>query len=245
MKKMLLLSLALMLMLPVVTTAGEQDDDDWVPLQQGTVSFRVGYFMPRGESDLWLENVDTFTYEVGDFDNFMVGVEVNWFLNNYMAVGAGFDFYNDSVSSEYRDFVGEDGFPIEQNIELTTVPIFATLKFMPLGNGSPGYGGERGNPFVPWVGAGLTVVAFTYEETGEFIDFTDDTIFDAQFLAEDEAALGVHVAAGIVIPLDLKYDIFGEVRYLWAEGDLGEDFIGFDPIDLGGVSFHFGASYRF
>lgn len=244
MNKLLLLSLALMLMVPVAITAGEQDDE-WVPLQQGTVSFRVGWFMPRGESDLWLENVDTFTYDVGDFDNYMIGIEFNWFLNNYFTVGAGFDYYNDKANTEYRDFIGDDGFPIQQSFELTAVPIFATLKFMPLGNGSPGYGGERGSPFVPWVGAGVTLVAFTYEEVGEFIDFTDDSIFEAQFLTEDEAALGFHVAGGLVVPIGLKYDVFGEVRYLWAEGDLGADFIGFDPIDLGGLSFHFGASYRF
>lgn len=245
MKRTLISLFSLMLLLPVCAVA-QDDDDDWFPLQEGTVSFRIGGFIPRGESDIWEQNTQDFTFEVDDFKNFMIGVEFNWFLNKYLTVGFAVDAYNKSVSTEYRDYVDNNGDPIFQKIELTIVPITGTVKFTPLGNGSPGYRGERGTGIVPWIGGGVGIYPFTYEETGDFIDFDDDmNIISGTFITDEEAAVGFHAAAGLVVPIGLTWDLFGEVRYAWVEGELSEDFLGFDPIDLGGASFCFGASYRF
>lgn len=222
-----------------------QDDEGYTQLNQGSVSFRAGGFFPQGESDLWEENVDTFTMEVEDFKGITAGVEVNWFLNDFLTVGLAVDFYTKSVDTEYRDFIGDDGAPILQEIELQVVPVTATIKLTPLGNGSPDYAGNRDTPFVPWIGGGLGIYPYRYEETGEFIDFEDDSIFPATFLSEEEVGFGAHVAGGVVVPIGYKWDVFGEARYAWVEADLSEDFLGFDPIDLGGFSFFFGASYRY
>ena len=245
MKKLLLLTLASLLLLPMSAAAFDDDDDEWFPLQFGSISFRVGGFFPQGESDIWTENVDTFTFEVSDFNNYTIGLEFNWFLSNLITLGFGFDYYSKTIGTEYRDFIGDDGAPILQELKLEVIPLTATVKITPLGNGSPGYNGERGSPIVPWVGGGIGAYNFSYSEIGEFIDFTDDSIFEAEFFIEDETALGFHIAGGIVIPVGFNADFFGEARYAWAEGELGPDFLGFDPIDLGGFSFTFGASYRF
>ena len=241
MKKIIAFMLAAVL---VSGFAMAQDDDEWYPLQQGTISFRLGGFFPSADSDIWNDNVDLFTFEKEDFKNLSIGVEANWFINDMITIGLAVDFYNNKQETEYRDFVEETGDPIYQQLELTVTPVTATVKFTPLGNGSPGYGGERGSKIVPWIGGGIGLYAFSYEENGDFIDFSDDSIFGGVFLAED-TAFGFHVAGGVVVPVNLTWDVFVEGRYAWAKGDMGEDFTGFDDIDLGGASFHCGASYRF
>jgi hypothetical protein len=223
----------------------QAQEEEYAPLQQGAVSFKVGYFMPRGESDIWTENAETFTLEVDDFNGFAGGIELSWFLNQYITVAGGVDFYRKTVDTEYRDFLGDDGQPIFQNFKLTVVPVTATVKFTPLGNGSPSYSGEKDTPFVPWVGGGIGVYSYQYEEDGEFIDDSDDSIFRGNFLSENEVGFGAHVAGGIIVPIGLKFDVFGEVKYAWVDADLSDEFSGFEPIDLGGISYFFGGSYRF
>ena len=165
-------------------------------------------------------------------------------MSRYMTIGIAVDFYSKTINSTYRDFVDDEGFEILQDIELEVIPVTATLKFTPLGNGAPGYRGQRGSPIVPWVGGGVGVYPFHYEEFGEFIDFSDMSIYEGDFIAES-VGIGFHVAGGVVIPIGLDWDAFGEFRYAWAKGDMGEDFLGFDDIDLGGASALFGVSYRF
>lgn len=240
MKKILLLAALTLLLLPLSAMAQE----DWYRLKTGSISFRAGYFMPTGNSDIWDENTADLTYAVSDFNNYLLGFEFNYFASHYLTVGLSVDFYRKSIGSEYVDYVDNLGNPIMQDITLEVVPITGTVKFTPLGNGSPGYRGQRGSRFVPWVGGGLGVYAFRYEEFGEFIDFTDMSIYDGDFITES-AALGFHVAGGVVFPMGLDWDAFFELRYAIAEGELSEDFLGFDPIDIGGVSVIFGASYRF
>lgn len=244
MKKYIIIMLALILALPLCVAAAD-DDDEWYPLQIGSISFRIGAFFPRGESDLWDENTTDLTFEVSDFNNFNFGVEFNWFMSRYFTLGFAVDHYSKTVSTEYRDYVGNDGYPIAQDISLDITPVTATIKFTPLGNGSPGYRGERGSPIVPWIGAGVGLYSFTYEETGEYIDFSDFSVFNADFITPEGVGFGVHVAGGLVIPITLEWDVFGEVRYAIAKGDLSDDFLGFEPLDLSGMSVHFGASYRF
>jgi hypothetical protein len=246
MKKKIVLMLAFLLLLPLSVSALD-DDDDYLPLKRGSVSFRIGGFFPRGNSDIWEDNTYDLTYEVSDFRYFTVGMEVNWFLNRFITLGVALEYYSKSIATEYRDYIGADDMPVSQEIRLTMAPATGTFKFTPLGNGSPGYGGERGSSIVPWVGAGIGAYTFTYEEYGEFIDFSDPDlpIFEGWFIAEDEVALGYHFAGGIVIPIGFDWDVFGEIKYVFAEGDMGDDFHGFDPIDLGGLYATFGLSYRF
>ena len=242
MRKILMLAAAALLLLPLAANA----QGDWQRLKTGSISFRVGYFYPSGGSDIWELNTYDFTYEVADFNHYIVGFEVNWFATRFITLGLGIDIYSRTVGSEYVDYVDQYGDPIFQEFSLKIIPVTATVKFMPLGNGSPGYRGRRGSPIVPWVGGGVGVYPYTYEEYGSFIDFTDMYIFEGHFITEESAAaFGFHVAGGIVAPMGFDWDVFGEVRYAYVEGDLGDDFLGFEPIDLGGLSVFFGASYRF
>jgi hypothetical protein len=240
--KKLLTVFAIMLLLPLTASA---QDDNYRSAYNGTISIRIGTMSLAGDSDLWDENFDYLTYEMEDFDGSSFGMEYNWFMNDLVTLGFGFDYYSQSVSTEYRDYIADDGLPIYQNIDLNVVPLTVTVKITPFGNGAPKYGKNQGFAIVPWIGGGVGIYAFTYQEDGEFIDFWDDSIFNATFISDSEAAFGYHLAGGLVVPLSSKFDVFAEVRKFWAEGELGPDFEGFEPLDLSGITFIGGASIRF
>lgn len=240
MKKILMLAAAAVLLAPIGVLA----QGEWYPLKTGSVSFRIGYFMPTGNSDIWDDNTFDLTYEVADFNNYLVGVEFNYFASRFVTIGFAIDYYKKSITTNYRDYVDDLGNEIIQDLTLEIVPLTGTVKFTPLGSGSPGYRGQRGSPVVPWVGGGVGIYPFNYQELGEFIDFTDMSIYDGDFLAEG-VAFGFHVAGGVVFPIGLDWDAFAEFRYAIVKGDMGEEFLGFNEMDLGGTSLIFGASYRF
>lgn len=241
MKKIVLITAAFLMLLPLSVLAQR---DEYLPLRMGSISFRIGGFFPSGSSDIWDFNTEDFILAVEDFNSYMIGCEFNWFASRLITLGFAIDYYKKTVGTEYRDYVYEDGSSIFQDLSLEIIPLTVTAKLTPLGNGSPSYGGRSGAPIVPWVGGGVGIYAFRYEEFGEFIDFSDFTIFEGDFLTES-AAFGFHVAGGVVVPLGIDWDVFGEARYAVVKGDLSEDFLGYDPIDIGGLSAIFGFSYRF
>ena len=55
--------------------------------EAASIAFRVGQFAPRGKSDLWFENEETFDLLVSDFNYPFGGVEVAIELNEFV------DFY--------------------------------------------------------------------------------------------------------------------------------------------------------
>ncbi|HUX08353.1 MAG TPA: hypothetical protein VMX35_13690 [Acidobacteriota bacterium] len=240
MKNIMVLSVAVLMLLPLTAAA----QDDYVPLKMGSISFRIGGFWPNADSDLWETNFADLTIEKADFNSYMVGVEFNWFASRLITVGVAIDYYKKTNSSNYIDYTDMEGNELYQDITLELVPMTATVKLTPLGNGSPGYRGGRGSSIVPWVGGGVGIYSYRYEEFGEFIDFSDMSIIEGDFITED-VAFGFHVAGGVVVPVGFDWDAFGEVRYSVVKGDLSEDFLGFEPLDLGGLTAMFGVSYRF
>jgi len=136
------------------------------------------------------------------------------------------------VPALYRDVVNTNGADIEQNLKLRIIPLTATVRFLPIGHAS----------VEPYVGAGIGAFRWRYSETGEFVDFRDDSIFRDQFVANG-TAYGPVVLAGVRVPFGDMWDIGGEVRYQKAEGDTSDE-PGFlaPKIDLGGwnaaLTFH-------
>jgi hypothetical protein len=86
-----------------------------------------------------------------------------------------------------------------------------------------------------------------YSESGEFVDFFDDSIFPARFIDSGNAA-GPVVLGGIRFPVADMWLVGGELRYQKATGDLDPD-EGFvqtaDKIDLGGWTTSFTLHLRF
>lgn len=205
------------------------------PSQAGGLDLRLGAFFPRADSNLFRDDSELYTVEKDDWRGFAGGAEFAWGLGDRFELGVHLDGYGRTNHTEYRDFERESGRPITQSLKLTSAPLGFTVRFVPGGRGS----------VTPYVGAGADVVFYEYEEFGDFIDFEDE---DLPVIADDfisrGAFPGFHVVAGLRIPINYDFSITGEARYLWAKGDMADDFRG-NELDLSGPSATIGVHVSF
>jgi opacity protein-like surface antigen len=195
-----------------------------------SVGFNLGYFSLRGEdsrdeADVLLADLPSLLFDIKDFNSAQVGGEWLFGVGDFLEAGVGIGFQQRTVPSIYRDFTDIDGTEIEQDLKLRVVPMTATVRFLPIGRGG----------VEPYVGAGIGLFNWRYSETGEFIDFSDDSIFRDRF-ADSGNAVGPVVLGGVRFPVADVFLIGGELRYQKAEGDIdvAESGLLGEKIDLGG-----------
>lgn len=199
---------------------------------QQSLNLYVGGFTPRGvdardTQDVLWNNLDFLAFNVKDFNGATAGAEYLIDMSDFLEAGLGVGVYSRTVPSVYSAFVNDNGTEIEQDLKLRMVPFTATVRLLPLG---------RSAGIVPYLGAGVAVINWRYSEAGEFVDFTDNSIFRDTFAATGTAT-GPTVLGGVRIPLG-AWDLGGEIRWQAAKGDLPQD-LGFagSKVDLGGVSY--------
>ena len=207
-----------------------------------SIGFGLGYFALRSEDsrvedDVLLADLPSLAFEIGDFNGAVIDGEWLVGISDYLEAGVGLGFYQRTVPSVYRDFQNFNGSEIEQDLKLRVIPFTATVRFLPVG---------RGGTIEPYVGVGIGVNRWRYSETGEFVDFSDDTIFRARYFADGTAA-GPVVLGGLRAPVADVWDVGGELRWQRAEGDidtLDSGLLG-SKIDLGGFTTQFMFGLRF
>ncbi len=205
------------------------------------IGFNIGYFAVRGEDarvsgDVLFTDLDSLAFDIKDFNGASVGAEWLIGLGDFLEAGVGANYYQRTVPSIYREVVNANGSEIEQDLKLRIVPLTATVRFLPIG--------RKG--VAPYVGAGVGVFNWRYSETGEFVDFTDNSIFRASYKA-DGNAVGPVILAGLRAPVGDTILVGGEIRYQKAEGDTNSVDTGLlnDKIDLGGWTTSFTLHFRF
>jgi hypothetical protein len=205
---------------------------------QQTVNFNIGYFTPHSEDartagDELVADEDFLAFRVRDFNGASIGAEWLVPLGNFFEAGAGLSFTRRTVPSVYTDLVNSDGSEIEQDLRLRTIPIDFTFRALPLG---------QHNGFQPYIGAGLSLVNWRYSESGQFVDTTDNSIYNDSFVGNGTAT-GPVVLGGIRFSGDVLTSGF-EVRYRKAAGNLSTtDFIA-PKIDVGGWTYQFNVGMR-
>lgn len=179
----------------------------------------------RVDGDVLFADLDSLLFEVKDFNGASIGGEWLIGLGDFLEAGVGVGYYQKTVPSVYRNFQNTDNSEIEQSLKLRVVPLTATVRFLPIG--------RRG--VEPYIGAGIGAFNWRYSESGEFVDFSDNSIFRNRYIANG-TAVGPVVLAGIRAPFADVWSIGGEVRWQRAEGDTKPDESGLlgDKIDLGG-----------
>jgi Outer membrane protein beta-barrel domain len=210
--------------------------------------FVLGGFFPYGfdsrtGGDVLVENllppVDPFVYDIGDFKGFWVGGEYLVGFGDWIEAGVGVSGYTKTVESFYRDSVHPDRTDILQDIKMSIVPVTASVRVFPTG---------RTTPVQAYLGAGLNFYRWKYSESGEFIDYSDESIFPLptfrDTFEDDGTAIGPVFLAGARAPVGDNFMIGGEFRWQGGSGDLDpvHNFTG-DKLDLGGYSV--GATFHF
>lgn len=200
-------------------------------LAQQAINISLGYFAVTGEDartdgDVLVANREILAFDIRDFDTGSIGVE--WLLpvGEFLEVGAGAAFTSRTVPSVYDELVNRDGSEIEQDMKLRIAPFTATVRLLPFG---------RSRAVQPYLGGGIGLFNYHYSEVGDFVDFTDRSVFRDQFVAKGTETGGVALA-GIRFPIGDAWSLGGEVRWQKASADLNDDFLG-TTLDLGG--FHY------
>ena len=203
--------------------------------QQSSLSLNLGYFALRGEDtrisdDVIIENLGLFAFGLDQFNNASVGAEWIVGFGEYVEVGFGVGFYQQTVLSVYDDFANVDGTEIEQDFKLHVAPVTGTARFFPFGQRSA---------IQPYAGAGVGFFNWRYSEVGEFVDFTTFDVFRDRFVAEGNDVGAVYLG-GVRVLAGSRFAVGVEVRYQDVQGVVGID-QGFleERIDLGGLTTSF------
>ena len=212
---------------------------------KASAGFRGGWLFARAGSD-WYDFVTrNLTLNNDDFNRPAIGGDIGVTLSRRIELVFSVDYSQASASSEYRDFVDNSRLPIEQVTELQQTNVGAAVKYYLL---------DRGHevsrlawvprPVIPYVGGGAGVLWYAMNQTGDFVDFVDNSVFVDTFDSKGTAP-SVHVFGGVDLKLWRRLYLTLEARYLWADADLGTDWIDFDPIDLTGTRLSAGINVVF
>jgi hypothetical protein len=201
----------------------------------GSVGIRGSWLFARAGSD-WYDFVTRqLTLDHEDFNAPAFGADVGIALAPRLDVVIGFDFSQARSSSEYRDFVDNFRLPIEQQTRLREVNLSGSLRYALTERGREiGRFAWVPRTVVPYAGAGGGMLWFDMRQTGDWVDFQDNSIFTDVFVARGWTP-SAHVLGGVDIKVFRRLYLNLDARYLWAAGDLGSDWIDFDPIDLTGM----------
>lgn len=208
---------------------------DAVAAEASSFAVRVGRYAPKGESALWIENVETFDVLVSDFNYPFGGVEFAFEISEFVDLAFGVDVYRRRVATNYRDFVYDDGAEILQDLRLTVVPVTSGVKFFPIG---------KFHVLRPYVAGGFGLYPYEYVEEGEFVDFDTFEIFTA-FFRDSGVGFGTYAAAGVEAAISRSFLLFGEYRRHWVWANHGGDFRAFGDFDLDASQLGFGFLVRF
>ena len=203
--------------------------------QDQALGLNLGYFAVRGEDtrivdDVITENLNLFAFALDEFNGGSVGAEWLVGTGEFLEVGFGAGFYQQTVLSVYTDFINDDGTEIPQDFRLRVTPVTATARFFPFG---------RYATVQPYAGAGVGFFNWRYSEVGEFIDFNTFDVFRDRFVATGNDVGGVYLG-GVRFLAGSRYSAGFELRYQVVKGVVGID-QGFldERIDLGGLSSSF------
>ena len=211
----------------------------------GSVGIRGSWIFNRGGSDWYDFVTDQLTIDHEDLNAPAFTFEVAFFVTPRIDIVGGVDISNAATSSEYRRFVDNNRLPITQRTELRGTTLSCSVKYALLPRGLE-VGSVAWVPasIVPYVGAGGGAHWYRLTQQGDFVDYVDLSVFPDVFRSSGWSP-SAHVFGGADIKLLKRLYLTVEARYRWAAGDLGADWIDFDPIDLSGLQLGSGVNIIF
>jgi len=211
----------------------------------GWFGVRGGYSLNSANSDIYTFYVENLTLEKSDFNQGLFGVDFGWVITPRVELIFGFEYLTTTAASEDRYYVDEFGAPITQQTQFRQAPLYVKLRvnLVPRGKQIGSYSWVPAK-VVPYAGVGGGFTWWELYQFGDFVDYTDLTIFYEEFISDGWApTLGFF--GGVDISLTPSVGLMAQADYVWASGTLAPAFAGFDPIDLSGLRFSFGVNFRF
>ena len=207
---------------------------------RASIGVRGNWHMASAGSDLFDFVTDQLTLEKSNFNTGSFAAEVAANLTPRVDVVAGIDLNRARTPSRYRNFIDNRGQEIEQTTTLSQVNFTGSLKLALLPKGrNVSRLAWIPRTVVPYVGAGGGIGSYNFEQFGDFVDFKDNRIFADVFESKGWAPIA-HVFGGTDVRVFSKMLVSFEGRYSWSRAALDQDFVDFEPIDLGGLKFGIG-----
>lgn len=210
-----------------------------------TLTLSGGLGVPISGGDLWAFTFDEMTLSRRDIAAFDQGVDLAIRLHERVDLVLGYGVSDGRSQSELRDWLDENGQPIRQRTRFIRRPLSAALRYnlRPRGTMVGNYAWIP-NGFVPFVGLGAGRVSYRFTQNGEFVDSETLEIFRDNYAASGKAGFVV-ASTGAVWTLIPGIALTSELKYLHASADGRPSFVGFDKLDLSGVSTSLGFTIRF
>jgi hypothetical protein len=209
------------------------------------LGLRFGYAAPNAGSEIFDFSRDELTLDKSDFAGGLLGAEVAFRVSERLDVALAFSNSSNTTRSEFREWIGEDDLPIEQETTFTRRPFTASVRY---------FFADRGrsisrfawipNRVAPYVGVGAGFMWYEFVQDGDFVDFQDLGIFTTRFTS-DGASPMAHLLGGVEVSLSPRLLMHVDGRYEWASAEMSQDFVDFDNIDLSGFQVSVGLGVRF
>lgn len=208
------------------------------------LSVRTGYARAGAGSDLFSQVTSDLTLNKSDFSGPTIGAELAFALSPRLDFALQVDYAGTSKGSDYRYFYDNNQLPIEQTTTFKRIPVTANLRayLTPRGReiGKLAWIPSR---IVPWIGVGGGMMWYQFKQQGDFIDPSNlnvyPDVFDSRGWTPTLQGMG-----GVDVTLTPRVALTADLRYNWARADLGSDFVGYNKLDLSGMSTALGFTVR-
>jgi len=199
---------------------------------QQTLNMYLGGFDPhsydaRDPNDVLVKDIQFLNFDINGMADFTFGGEYLVNLGDYIEVGGGIGYYQNTKLAADCCFFFENGAPVYADLKLRIVPFTATARVLPFGVEAP---------VQPYIGAGLGVFGWRYSESGNFVASDEKTIIQGSYVGTGWD-VGPVIFGGVRVPIG-RMAVGFEYRYQNAVGTLpaGQGFAG-TKIDLGGSNY--------
>ena len=197
---------------------------------------------PRAKGDLFEFVSDQLTLERSDLRARGIALDLGVVVTPTVDVVGGFDTSRKTAGSEYRHFIASNSTPIAQDTSLHESTFSAGLRWTPSGRGrSVSRFAFIPRRLTPYAGGGISAGYHSFNQRGQFVDYTDLSIFTDRFETSGWT-FGPYVHGGADVQMWKRLYLTMDGRYSWMRGRLSSDFKGFDGIDLAGFRWSSGIS---
>ena len=237
------------------TVAVPSSPDFLLGRPHASVGVRGNWLMANAGSDIYDFVSEHLTIDKSDFNTFSFAADVSIYAIPRLDIVGGFEIAQEEIPSQYRGYSetvsgSSVTIPIAQTTELKQMHFTGSAKFGLLPRGKQiSRLAWIPRTFVPYVGAGAGITRYEFQQAGDFVDFATEnpaagtfSIFTDVFHS-DGWSPQAHVLGGADILVFKRLYFSLEGRYTWVHAELDQDFIDFQPMDLGG--FRFGAGINF
>jgi hypothetical protein len=210
-----------------------------------TLTLRGGYDRPFGSGDIYSFTTRQLTLSKNDFAAYSAQFDLGFNLSPRVQLVIGGGTARSDKASEFRKYIDSNDQPIEQSTRLRRIPLTIGARYALRPTGEQiGRFAWIPSRLVPWAGAGVGSMNYSFSQVGDFVDVQTLNVFP-QTLESSGWAPMAYANIGGDLGISTHLLLTGDLRYTFARGKLDGGFVGFNNIDLSGAAATMGFTLRY